>query len=649
MPVDMRIAIFEGRIGKPVTEREKHAAMDVIPAVSHIDPLRVFHIQYRHAVDRGIPGNTWILGLRLDGIVGIGDGDGERQTAGRIHVAGEDIGQGVAGLGAQVPVLENGGDLLDPRHRDSIAGDVDDNQPLRHRSEGLDHVVLAVREAVLDAVQSFRILMVGLVQTADKNHVISTFRRLNSICDKLFRTAGLPQVLTGGNTVVLTAGIPHIAALPDDLGLGPTGLDAVQRRDLQFRFQRRGAATHGHHLDGILAYDQDFAGLPDYRQESPLVLEQDDGLGADFAGRRIVFRRCLAAEGTVAVHAGPENQAQDPLHAGIQFFGTDFTLPDGFLIRIGQIVTVVGIGLSHGKAIGPGTVFQVHAMLGGLEGVVHAAPVADHHAVKAPFPAEDLVQQDLVGAQVLVVIEVVGSHHGPGVALLDRRLEGRQIDLIQGTVVHDGVRDMAVHLAVVQGEMFHAHGNAVGLHALHVRNDHFPGKIRVLAHILEIASVQRETVDVHAGAQQDGLVPVAGLLADALAIQAGEFAVPGGSEAAQGRERRDGVIGPSGLVPLVPEDFGPDSVRTVGTPHFGDAQARDTRGTELGLGVDHRNFLVQRHAGESIVHPRLQRLGIVQIHGNVRGLLGRLPACDGGEGEAYEEKGSAIHYVQHCL
>ena len=60
--------------------------------------------------------------------------------------------------------------------------------------------------------------------------------------------------------------------------------------------------------------------------------------------------------------------------------------------------------------------------------------------------------------------------------------------------------------------------------------------------------------------------------------------------------------------------------------------------------MDHRDLLVEGHLREGVFHPRLEGLGVVQVDGKVRFLLGRLPARDGDKGEAKEE-GSAVHSV----
>ena len=101
-----------------------------------------------------------------------------------------------------------------------------------------------------------------------------------------------------------------------------------------------------------------------------------------------------------------------------------------------------------------------------------ASPVADDYAVEAPVVLQDMVEQDVVVAVVLVVVKVVGSHDGPGTALLHGGLEGGQVDLVQGTVADDDVDLVTVLLVVVQGVVLHAGGDATRLQSLNVGHHH---------------------------------------------------------------------------------------------------------------------------------------------------------------------------------
>ena len=101
-----------------------------------------------------------------------------------------------------------------------------------------------------------------------------------------------------------------------------------------------------------------------------------------------------------------------------------------------------------------------------------SAPVADNDAVEAPLTLEYVHKDALVVAEVLVIVEVVCTHHGPGPALLHRCLEGGQVDFVEGAVVQVHVHGVTVDLVVVQREVLHAHGDIVALYALHIGNDH---------------------------------------------------------------------------------------------------------------------------------------------------------------------------------
>ena len=101
-----------------------------------------------------------------------------------------------------------------------------------------------------------------------------------------------------------------------------------------------------------------------------------------------------------------------------------------------------------------------------------AAPVANHHAVETPVLLQNLVQHGGVVTVVLVLVQVVGTHNGPGATLLHSSLEGRQIDLVQRTVAHNHVHLMAILLVVVQGIVLDTSGHTFRLQALHVRHYH---------------------------------------------------------------------------------------------------------------------------------------------------------------------------------
>ena len=194
--------------------------------------------------------------------------------------------------------------------------------------------------------------------------------------------------------------------------------------------------------------------------------------------------------------------------------------------------------------------------------------------------------------------------------------------------------------------MFHAGGNAVLLHLLDVGNDHPRGEVGILAHVLEIAAVERRAVDVHAGAQQDVFLAVAGLLADGFAVEGRHFGIPRRGKARQRRESRAGVVRPAGLVPFVPQDLGADAVRAVGAPHLGNAQARDSRRREFRLRVEDGDLLFEGHARKGVLDTFFNRLRFVEVDGDIApGLLP--PAAGHRRKGAHPGKGLYQNIVWH--
>ena len=220
-------------------------------------------------------------------------------------------------------------------------------------------------------------------------------------------------------------------------------------------------------------------------------------------------------------------------------------------------------------------------------------------------------------AAMLALVFIIGAHDGPCPALLDSRLEGRKVNLVEGPVVDLDVDAVAVLLLIVQREVLDAGGDAVLLHLLNIGNHHPRSEERIFAHILEIAAVERRAVDVHAGTQQDVLFAVAGLLADGLPVEGRHLGVPRRGEARQGRECRAGVVRPARLIPFVPQHLGADAVGTVGTPHLGDTQTRNARRREFRLRMQDGHLLFEGHAREGVLHPFFKRLRLVEVDGHI--------------------------------
>ena len=99
--------------------------------------------------------------------------------------------------------------------------------------------------------------------------------------------------------------------------------------------------------------------------------------------------------------------------------------------------------------------------------------------LKAPVPAEDVLEQVLVLVGVGAVDEVVGGHDGPGLCLFDHDFKAGKIQLPQGALVQDRVTGHPAQLLAVGSKMLGAGGNAVFLDAPYIACRHFSREERV--------------------------------------------------------------------------------------------------------------------------------------------------------------------------
>ena len=324
-------------------------------------------------------------------------------------------------------------------------------------------------------------------------------------------------------------------------------------------------------------------------------------------------------------HRGAEVEAQHAAHLlveRLQQVGLALAsgLVDELLVGLGHVVGVVGIGAAHGEPVGPRAELHVESVEDGFLGVVAATPVAHHDAVELPVALQNLVEHHAIMTIVLVVVEVVGTHDAPGLALGDGGTEGGQIDFVQCAVAHHDVHLMAILLVVVQRVVLHAGRHTLRLQSLHVGHHHARGQPRVLAHVLEVAAGQRRAVDVDARTQYHVLAAIARFLAKALAVEACQVGIPRGSQTGECREGHARVVGLAGLHPLVPQHVGAHAVGAVVGPEVGHAQTRHACCREFRLRVDHAYFLVERHARQRVVDALLQRLRLVEIDRPLLGL-----------------------------
>ena len=197
--------------------------------------------------------------------------------------------------------------------------------------------------------------------------------------------------------------------------------------------------------------------------------------------------------------------------------------------------------------------------------------------------------------------------------MLHGSLEGREIDLIKGAIAEGDIDHMPSVFLVIERKMLDAGSDPILLHPLYIRHYHRGRQAGIFSHILEVTSVERGAIDIDAGTEQNVFAAIEGFFSDALAVQQGHVCIPRSGKTGERRERHTTVIGPTGLIPLIPFHFRAYAVRAVGAPQSGNTESRYPGRRELTLGMQQSDFLVERHAPEGIFHTLLHRSVGIQI------------------------------------
>ena len=180
------------------------------------------------------------------------------------------------------------------------------------------------------------------------------------------------------------------------------------------------------------------------------------------------------------------------------------------------------------------------------------------------------------------VYQIVTVHDGSYARLLHGLPERREIDFVEGALVHIGAHAMAGTLLVVGREMLDRGHDPFLLHAQDVLHGGFTSQVRILTKVFVIATAKRRPVNIHARAQQDAHPAGSRILTQSVPQFARKVPVPGGR-----RQNSAGEQGAHGVVP--------NALRAVGHPDFRDTQPGNGVGIEGPGSGDEINFLVQGH------------------------------------------------------
>ena len=247
--------------------KHRFHVLRIIPAVPDENALGVIFIYnvFSLALDAGI------LLLVEHGAVLEFIREGEGKLTRRVDITAQHIGKRRTGFASKIPSLHYRRHLVHPWHGHGIAGDVHENKLSACGCESLHKGILPIRKSIILTVATLAVLVVVLVQAAEHNHVIGIPGCCDSVGDHLLRRTVFRQVDFCGDAVLGLCGATGIAALEHYLSLRKTGFQALQGRNLIPGFQRRGPASDGKHLHGILSYNQNLFCVP-HRENSAVVL-----------------------------------------------------------------------------------------------------------------------------------------------------------------------------------------------------------------------------------------------------------------------------------------------------------------------------------------------------------------------------------------
>ena len=150
--------------------------------------------------------------------------------------------------------------------------------------------------------------------------------------------------------------------------------------------------------------------------------------------------------------------------------------------------------------VGPGPRHdEVEARLNRGDAVAERAPVGDANTLEAPVASQLAGDEVAVLGAIHAVEQVVGGHDGPGSRLANGFLESAQVDLVEGAFVDDRIGHHARDLLAVAREVLEAGADSAALYSLDHPRRHGRGEKRILAEVLEPASAERASLDVHPG------------------------------------------------------------------------------------------------------------------------------------------------------
>ena len=494
VPVQMQIGIAELRVGQAMTEGVTHRKLLLfIIAVAHKDTL---------AVDGFLP-----LRIRQRaGGVTAEQGIALCQFAARICFTQKQSDNGLCNRLSAGVHAQNGLHILRPGHLHRRAGKEHHRHGLVQLDEGFNQVVLVIRQTHVLAVEPLGFHPVR--QTGENHDVIGIQSHRGGFCFEEGIYHVLLQTIAGRISIIklriiLIQHLQHAAMLRGDHMAAATALIA--------------------HEPGKCTDYRDLLPLAD-GQGLGVVLQQDGAFLCGLTRQQVMGLHIIGCVLALVCDAFL-NQLQNAQHRFVQLLHRELA---GFH-SLDEALRHDFAAVGHTK---------VEAFTDALGLIVHRTPVGYNDTFIAPFAAKNLVDQVMMLRAELTVNLIIGGHDRPGLGFPHRRLKAGQINLPQGTFVHNLIDGHAAGFLVVYGKMLERGAHAHGLHTQNVVLGHLGREEGILGKILEIAAAQGAALDICARTQQDGHLLSQTFLAQRLTDFLQQLSVP-----AAGQRRGRGEAG----------------------------------------------------------------------------------------------------------
>ena len=263
-------------------------------------------------------------------------------------------------------------------------------------------------------------------------------------------------------------------------------------------------------------------------RQNAVILEQDHPFPGDLARQGMMAGH--VKRGAFGCLCSFEDDVQDATNGLIKHGLVKLAVPHGLHHRLNTTLP----GARH---------FQVQAAPNGGDPVMHRAPVGDDKSLEAPLILKNFRQQLVMLRAVDAVNPVIATHHGPGLRLLDGGLEGRQVNLTQGALVHLRADGHALVFLIIGRVVFERCADPLALHPVDEAGRQLPGQVGILREVLKVAAAGRRPLHVGAWTQHHVHVQGDSLLGQRLAQLAEQIRVPRRRRARCSREagRRQSV------------------------------------------------------------------------------------------------------------